>query len=532
MAKKKLNENCSLQGECERNCDFVGREHKCDYYFANQRPEDGRTLKQTLEYEFTDDDYTNELGQEFTYTEEVTGKIVNIPVELLHNHHQNPRKEYGDLTELSDSIKAKGILQNLTVVPFWFETTGVGCDYPKQQAEMGYLVVIGNRRLRAAKMAGLTHLPCIIADMTHAEQVQTMLLENMQRSDLTVYEQAQGFQMMLDFGDSVETISEKTGFSQSTVRRRLKMTELNQDTLKEVSDRQLSLGDFDRLSEIEDVKTRDNVLKHIGTNNFENELRKAIDNQKRTAAKSRWREAFERLGVTEIDYDEIYSGKYDYVSPGYIDLLADVSDLENKMEDGVQYFAAFSYGSIYIRKERAASYEADKEAEAAERERANAERNERNAAIDQAFKRAYILRHDFVMSLSEAVCKKHFANILWWAVYFDVEYSDIYWGDFAGLFGIPEPETEDEAEDEVYFGVLKPKVQEEPNKALLYFAYTCSDDREGLTCRDWNGEYNSNKLLSILYNFLESIGYEMSDEEKELVDGTSELYLHREGEEE
>ena len=99
------------------------------------------------------------MENKFVYTEEVTGEIVNIPVSLLHHHHDNPRKSLGDLTELMESIKAKGVLQNLTVVPFWFQTTGMGCDDPKQQAEIGYLVVIGNRRLEAAKAAGLKTLP-------------------------------------------------------------------------------------------------------------------------------------------------------------------------------------------------------------------------------------------------------------------------------------------------------------------------------------------------------------------------------------
>lgn len=92
-------------------------------------------------------------NQKFVYTEDVTGEIVNIPIELLHHHHQNPRKDLGDLSELTQSIKANGIYQNLTVVPYWFEISGVGCDDPKQQSEMGYLVVIGNRRLEAAKSA-------------------------------------------------------------------------------------------------------------------------------------------------------------------------------------------------------------------------------------------------------------------------------------------------------------------------------------------------------------------------------------------
>lgn len=133
-------------------------------------------------------------------------KIVYIPVDKLHPHPDNPRKDLGDLTELTESIKISGVLQNLTVVPWFSELTRRPCDDPKQQEEMGYRVIIGHRRLAAAKLAGLTELPCIIREMYHDEQVRTMLVENMQRSDLTVYEQAQGFQMMLNLGDSIEEL--------------------------------------------------------------------------------------------------------------------------------------------------------------------------------------------------------------------------------------------------------------------------------------------------------------------------------------
>ncbi len=122
--------------------------------------------------------------------------------------------------------------------------------------QRGYKVIIGHRRLAAAKAAGLEKVPCVVADMTPKEQLQTMLLENMQRSDLTVYEQAQGFQLMLDMGSTMEEIAEKSGFSQTTVRRWVKMMELDQEKLKEVSKRQLSLADFDKLAQIEDIKVR------------------------------------------------------------------------------------------------------------------------------------------------------------------------------------------------------------------------------------------------------------------------------------
>lgn len=127
-------------------------------------------------------------------------EIQNISIELVKVHPNNVRKTYNDIEELAESIKAKGILQNLTVVPD-----------PQEPGK--YLAVIGNRRLTAARMAGLETVPCIVSDMDEKEQTSVMLLENIQRSDLTVYEQAQGFQMMLDLGETEDTIAEKTGFS-------------------------------------------------------------------------------------------------------------------------------------------------------------------------------------------------------------------------------------------------------------------------------------------------------------------------------
>ena len=141
-----------------------------------------------------------------------------LPIELLKPHPKNPRKDVGDVTELAESIKANGIFQPLTVL------SGDCID--------GYTVVIGHRRLAAAKLAGLKKVPCNVAEMTEQEQISTMLLENMQRNDLTVYEQAQGFQMMLDLGETEQSIAEKTGFSKKTVKHRLKLLELDPEQIR------------------------------------------------------------------------------------------------------------------------------------------------------------------------------------------------------------------------------------------------------------------------------------------------------------
>ena len=130
------------------------------------------------------------------------GKIKVLDIIKLKHHPDNPRKNIGDITELTDSIRKNGVMQNLTVIP---------------EDDM-YLVLIGNRRFEAAVAAGLTRLPCkIVTGLTPAQQLGIMLEENMQRNDLTVIEQAQGFQLMLDFGETVKTVAEKTGFSEKTV---------------------------------------------------------------------------------------------------------------------------------------------------------------------------------------------------------------------------------------------------------------------------------------------------------------------------
>lgn len=218
--------------------------------------------------------------------------IIYIPVDQLYPHPYNPRKELGDLTELTESIKVNGVLQNLTVVPGhrmtdleWGilareyqenPTEEVRNRMNRRKFEDGYTVVIGHRRMAAAKLAGLAELPCTITEMTPQEQLKTMMVENMQRSDLTVYEQAQGFQLMLDMGETVESISKDSGFSVSTIRRRVKLLELDQEKFRKAKARGATLSDYLELDKIEDPALKNKVLDAIGTPNFQNELKTAV----------------------------------------------------------------------------------------------------------------------------------------------------------------------------------------------------------------------------------------------------------------
>ena len=187
--------------------------------------------------------------------------IVNIRIDHIHPHPDNPRKNLGDLTELVESIKKNGVMQNLTVIP----TELVDLDATIEMEGSHYTVLIGHRRLASAKLASLKALPCrVIESISQREQVSTMLEENMQRNDLTIYEQAQGFQMMMDLGETEESIAEKTGFSKTTIRHRLNIAKLDQKELKkkEQDDSfQMTLRDLYELEKVEDIKTRNKILK-------------------------------------------------------------------------------------------------------------------------------------------------------------------------------------------------------------------------------------------------------------------------------
>ena len=174
-----------------------------------------------------------------------------IPIDkaLIDPHPDNPRKDLGDLSELIESIRMNGILQNLTVVPQDDEWTRFTC-------------LIGHRRLAASKqIAKITEVPCIIVEgLSRNEQIGIMLEENMQRNDLTIVEQAESFQMMLDLGETIETIEDKTGFSETTIRHRLQIAKLDPELLHDEDAYQFRLADYIKLEKVTDIDERNKIL--------------------------------------------------------------------------------------------------------------------------------------------------------------------------------------------------------------------------------------------------------------------------------
>ena len=442
-------------------------------------------------------------------------QLTYIPIEKLREHPDNPRKALGDLTELADSIRTNGIMQNLTVVP-WADGSA-------------YTVIIGHRRLAAAKLAGLSELPCAVVNMTPREQVATMLLENIQRSDLTMYEQAQGFQMMIDLGDTVAGIAEKTGFSQTNVRRRLKMAELDQKTLAEVSSRQISIADFDKLSKIEDMKERNRCLASAGTANFNAEVETAIKKQNIKKTLPLVKAEIKKLHACKIERSETYGGKYTRVDTTVRFYEWQPGDplIKKVPSEKLFYYIDDYYGTIDFYTRRKADPPKRRPQSEIDREKYIAETR---AALDEASALAYRLRRDFVKDLR--MTEKNKNQMLSGAATACVAQMTFLYasGDktaFREAVG---------AEDGNYGVALFKKFREAAtdDKEKLYpiGIYTAMNDCESLKYYCGYSTdfpvYAPNIQLDMIYDWLISLGYQTSDQEVALRNGTHELYRDKE----
>jgi ParB/RepB/Spo0J family partition protein len=152
--------------------------------------------------------------------------LVLLLEQLLESGH-NPRRHFDEtkLQELADSVREKGIVEPLVVRPL------AGTDNQENQDddERLYEIVAGARRHRAARLAGLTRVPCVVRDYSDEDVLELFLIENVQRDDLAPLEQARGFKQLLTANPekySAATIATKLGMSPAWVWDRLKLLDL------------------------------------------------------------------------------------------------------------------------------------------------------------------------------------------------------------------------------------------------------------------------------------------------------------------
>ncbi|MBQ7743685.1 MAG: ParB/RepB/Spo0J family partition protein [Lachnospiraceae bacterium] len=211
------------------------------------------------------------------YVEKVVEKVVEVPVEkvvekivevpagestpngepLLVNisfvqaNLDQPRKHFDEekLQELADSIKNYGIIEPLVV---------------RKVGPVHYEIIAGERRLRAAKLAGLTEVPVIIKEYNDNERKIVTLLENVQREDLNTVEKAKAYKALIDeYNLTQEEIAEKIGKSRVAVTNTLRILNLDEKLLDMLRDGELSEGHARALLSIEDPAFRDKLAKEV-----------------------------------------------------------------------------------------------------------------------------------------------------------------------------------------------------------------------------------------------------------------------------
>lgn len=140
---------------------------------------------------------------------------ISLPLEKIRTNENQPRKTFyqESLEELAASIKERGVLQPITVRPLNGKDVGF------------YEIVLGERRYRASKLAGLSHIPVVIKNLSDEEAATDALLENFQREDMNPIEKARAVQGLLQFL-SYEKVAKTLGVSETTVRRLLELLEL------------------------------------------------------------------------------------------------------------------------------------------------------------------------------------------------------------------------------------------------------------------------------------------------------------------
>lgn len=450
--------------------------------------------------------------------------ILNLPIETLRPNPKNPRQNLGELSELATSIKNNGVMQNLTAVP-----NGDGT----------YTVVIGHRRLAAAKMAGLEEVPVSVVDLSEKEQQALMLTENMQRSDLTTYEQVHGIQMCLDLGMTIEDISEKTGLSRTAVGNRKRLLKFDQNKLKETLDAgTATMQDYLDLDHITDDAVREELInKHLGTPSFARYLREAQEDQKwrtfRYLAEKRLSQIAEK--VEQIDWS-VYESVQTWRK-------WDVKDEYQEIEipddyDEVKYLFTSDKWSVNLYKQRAVEEEDEEEDPDAELKR---RWEEHSNYMESFFRGAELGREIFLERLAKMTEEEWISNygsqidkLVMRILY---EGSITIPSNYLDYFADPdELETDGDMQltEEAQKQLLK-AVHSYPAEyaafLLLYNEYQQTEAMPMVRKVNWfTGELRYDpetymaKKYTNMYNFLQEYGYVMSKDEKMLLDGTHPVY--------
>lgn len=186
-------------------------------------------------------------------SQESAGPVAEIAVDAIAANPQQPRKSFSDneLHELAASLGRTGVLQPVVV----------------RRVGQGYQLVIGERRWRAAKLAGLTKIPAIVRDATDAQSLELALVENLLREDLNPLEEAEAYQRLLaEFGWTQEELAQRVGRDRSSVANSIRLLKLPAEIQEDLRAGRLTMGHARALlslgSPSEQLKLREEILAH------------------------------------------------------------------------------------------------------------------------------------------------------------------------------------------------------------------------------------------------------------------------------
>ena len=191
---------------------------------------------------------TQQLNSGVNTEAEKADKMVKIS--KVEPNREQPRKQFDEesLNELAESIKQYGIIQPIVV-----------CDKKSY-----YEIVAGERRWRAAKLAGLKEVPVIIREFTEEELVEIALIENIQREDLNPIEEAQAYKKMMDmFHVKQEDVAKKVSKSRAAVANSMRLLKLCEEVQQMIIDGTLSTGHARCLITIEDAEKQKQIAEQI-----------------------------------------------------------------------------------------------------------------------------------------------------------------------------------------------------------------------------------------------------------------------------
>jgi ParB family chromosome partitioning protein len=192
-----------------------------------KKPALGRGLEHLLNQNISVEETTND------------NNIQMIKIKELKPNPYQPRKNFNDsaLEELSNSIKEQGVFQPILV----------------RKAIVGYEIIAGERRFRASKLAGLKEIPAVIYDYSDQKMMEVALIENIQREDLTIVEEAKSYKMIIEnLGFTQEELGKKVGKSRPHISNTLRILSLDEEILGLIDDKTLTMGHVKVLVTIKD----------------------------------------------------------------------------------------------------------------------------------------------------------------------------------------------------------------------------------------------------------------------------------------